>query len=154
MEFEPVWRRMRRVVISAAPADSLLHAAQLMQLARIRHLPVLQDDCLVGILSHGDVLEAATSPLEEASLAKRIERLRATPVSRVMHRSVCTIESDATLRDVAERMLRYKIRCLPVVDGKPGARGAVIGLITESDLLAAAYLPERDPRTLFPHHGV
>jgi CBS domain-containing protein len=147
---DSVRRRMRHCFISAEPTDSALQAAQLMQLARIRHLPVVAGGCLLGIVSHRDLLEASPSPLEGGSTSARLDRLRAMPLARIMHTSVCTISPDATLREAAEQMLRYKIGCLPVVEVGPAAGDPreMIGLITESDLLAAAYLPELDARTL------
>jgi CBS domain-containing protein len=141
--------RMRRAFISAAADDDLLQVSQIMQLARIRHLPVLAGEFLAGIVSHRDVLEALSSPLEGAPDALRRELLRGTPVSRVMRTPVHTVAADATLQEAAQQMLRYKIGCLPVVaDCAGGARA--LGLITESDLIAAAYLPGLDPRTLEP----
>jgi CBS domain-containing membrane protein len=137
---------MRRSFIHAKPTDSLLQAVQIMQLARIRHLPVLDGERLVGLVSHRDLLEASASPLEESSQVERFDRLRSVPLSRVMNTILCTIDRDTPLREVAERMLRHKIGCLLVVDGECG--GSLLGLITEADLLAAAYLPELDARTL------
>jgi CBS domain-containing membrane protein len=149
MEFQKVGERMRRYFISAEPTDSALQGAQLMQLARIRHLPVVLDGRLLGIVSHRDLLEGSYSPLEERSAAQRLDWLRAIPLARIMHTSVCTVSPEATLREAAEQMLRHKIGCLPVVGGgaKAGQPGEIVGLITESDLLAAAYLPGIDPRT-------
>jgi CBS domain-containing membrane protein len=143
---QPVHTKMRRSFIHARPNDSLLQAVQIMQLARIRHLPVLDGERLVGIVSHRDLLEASASPLDESSQVERFDRLRSVPLSRVMNTAVCTIDRDLPLREVAERMLRHKIGCLLVVD--EASECSVLGLITEADLLAAAYLPELDARTL------
>jgi CBS domain-containing protein len=147
MGLQPVHTKMRRSFIHAKPGDSLLQAVQIMQLARIRHLPVLEGERLVGIVSHRDLLEASVSPLDESSQVERFDRLRSVPLSRVMNTPVCTVGRDAPLREVAERMLRHKIGCLLVIDEASPGRG-VLGLITEGDLLAAAYLPEIDARTL------
>jgi CBS domain-containing membrane protein len=144
---ECVAAKMRVAFISASPSDDLLQVAQLMQLARIRHLPVLTGEVLVGIVSHRDVLEASASPFDGTSLAERREQLRTIPVSRVMHAVVHTVAPDATLQEAAQEMLRYKIGCLPVVVSS-GGECRVVGLITESDLLAAAYVPRMDARTL------
>lgn len=46
---------MTREVITTAPEDSVRDAARLMAQHWIRHLPVVQDDELVGILSQRDV---------------------------------------------------------------------------------------------------
>jgi acetoin utilization protein AcuB len=137
---------MRRSFIHAAPEEPLWQVAQLMQVARIRHLPVLEGECLVGVVSYRDLIEEA-GPLDVRSLIERREHLRSVPVSKVMRRALHTADIEDTLSSAAEQMLRYKIGCLPVLEQTPsGVR--VVGLITESDLLAAAYLPRTDPRTL------
>jgi CBS domain-containing protein len=58
-----------------------------------------------------------------------------------MHPNPWTASPDTTLREAAERMLRFKIGCLPVVERGPD-RLELVGLITESDLLRAAYAPD------------
>lgn len=135
-----VGERMRRDFVSMAPDEKLLEAERIMRLGRIRHMPVLDHEELVGILSHRDVADAALSSAAEASPAERIEHLRRIPISRVMHRSLHVVEESTTLREAALQMLRYKIGCLPVVE-KAGESLRMIGLVTESDLLEAAYLP-------------
>jgi CBS domain-containing membrane protein len=141
---------MRSSFIHVLPTDSVLQARQLMQLARIRHLPVLDENGrLAGIVSHRDVLEATASPAEGIAPLERQDRLRSIPVARIMAAHVQAIGPDETLGNAAEQMLRHKIGCLLVVVPPPSL-GRVIGLITESDLLAAAYLHGFDARMLEP----
>jgi CBS domain-containing membrane protein len=126
--------------VSASPEDSLLEADRIMRLARIRHLPVVEKGILVGLLSHRDVLAASISRLEECDPAERLDHLRHITISQVMERDLSTGTETTTLADAARRMLRLKIGCLPVVRAGPdGPR--LIGLVTESDLLRAAYAP-------------
>jgi CBS domain-containing membrane protein len=134
---------MRRHYVSVAPEESLLDADRIMRLARIRHLPVVEAGCLVGVLSHRDVLDASIARLEKSDGAERVEHLRGIPISAVMHREPYTATESTTLGDAARRMLRLKIGCLPVIrQGRSGDE--MIGLVTESDLLRAAYAPEFD----------
>lgn len=55
-------------------------------------------------------------------------------VADTMSGSVITVTPDRTIADAAELMLRHRISGLPVVD----ASGALIGIITEGDLLRRA----------------
>ena len=48
---------MTRCPMTVRPGDSLADAAELMVALRIRHLPVVEEDRLVGLLSAGDLLE-------------------------------------------------------------------------------------------------
>ena len=61
---------------------------------------------------------------------------RAVDVAEVMTREVETIAPDAPLGVAASRLTGPRIGCLPVVR----ADGVMVGLVTETDLLAAAYL--------------
>lgn len=130
---------MRRNVVTVDSGESVLEAEQIMRLARIRHLPVVKDRVLVGLLSHRDVLEAYMAGLEGASPKERAEHLRRIPIEKILKGKPRAVEADCLLRDAALTMLRLKIGCLPVVE--PGPQGSrLLGIITESDLLRAAYV--------------
>ena len=128
---------MRRDFVSLAPGDSMLEAERIMRLGRIRHLPIIESSRLVGVLSHRDLMEGSLASVRDVSTEDRIAHLRSTPIECVMRRDPWTVESDTPLREAAMRMLNLKIGCLPVVE----PAGTVVGLITESDLLLAAYQP-------------
>jgi CBS domain-containing protein len=49
---------------------------------------------------------------------------------------VVTVSPQTALADAAELLVRHKIGCVPVVD----PHGKLVGLLTDTDLLAAAYL--------------
>jgi CBS domain-containing membrane protein len=137
----PVSTLMRRDFVSIAPGESLLEADRIMRLARIRHLPVIEDGRLAGLLSHRDVLYASLSKLEAAHPRERLEYLRAIPVRDVMQHDVVTAEETTTLAEAARCMLGRKIGCLVVVR-RNKANAEPIALLTESDLLRAAYAPD------------
>jgi len=112
-------------------ADSKLGFAEdIMYLGRIRHLPVLRGDCLVGILTQRDLYKASlTSMLTNWKENK--EFLDSIQVSEVMTKNVTTISPDATVEDAAQIMIDKKVGCLPVVKDK----NKLVGLITETDVL-------------------
>jgi len=69
---------MTHSVVTVTPRDSLRHAMQLMTSHRVRHLPVVIDGKLLGIVSIGDVvklhledLETETNVLREVHIARR-----------------------------------------------------------------------------------
>ncbi len=132
---------VRRHFVSVGPGESLLDADRIMRLARIRHLPVVEEGCLVGVLSHRDILHASIARLEERESGERMEYLRGITIAEVMHREPYTATESTTLGDAARRMLRLKIGFLPVV-GTGTEIDKLIGLVTESDLLRAAYAPD------------
>ena len=115
----------------------MLEAERIMRLGRIRHLPIVESSRLVGVLSHRDLMEGSLASVRDVSTEDRIAHLHSTPIECVMRRDPWTVETDTPLREAAMRMLNLKIGCLPVVE----PAGTVVGLITESDLLRAAYEP-------------
>jgi CBS domain-containing membrane protein len=144
----PVSSKMRKVFVHASPEDDLLQTAWVMRLARVRHLAVLDDAKLVGVLSYRDVLEHQGSPTRE-SAADRCDALKSLHVSDVMRRAVHSIAPHASLGEAAQQLLLYKIGFLPVVSSEEGTQ-RMVGLLSESDLLAAAYVPHLDAQTLEP----
>ncbi len=68
----PVWQVMSTPVITVGPEDTIRHCMQLMTHHRIRHLPVLEDDVLTGIVSIGDCVRAVIeSQQQEIDQLKR-----------------------------------------------------------------------------------
>jgi acetoin utilization protein AcuB len=124
-----------RNFIHARGETSLLEVAQLMSSARIRHLLIVEDRRLAGVLSYRDVLEFAVSG---GAGATALEGLRATRAAELMRRDPIVVEPTTNLREAARRMVAHRVGCLPVVDG-PSPDARVVGILTESDLLRAAF---------------
>lgn len=129
----PVSDLMRREVVTLQQDDHLDLADDIMRLGRIRHLPVLEGERLVGILSSRDLLAASLSRALDFEPMQRRAFLRAVDVKEVMTPGVETAREDDSAADAALRMLRARIGCLPVVD----AEGTFCGLLTETDLVQA-----------------
>jgi CBS domain-containing protein len=110
--------------------DTLSLAEDLMKMKRLRHLPVLDDGDLVGIVSQRDLFHAGLSTAMGFGNKAKGEFLKTVLVKEIMTDQVVTIVSTAEIKEAAKTMLKKKIGCLPVVkDGK------LIGLISESDIL-------------------
>jgi CBS-domain-containing membrane protein len=135
----PVSSVMRREFASLRAGDRLDLADQVMKLGRVRHLPVLDaEGKLVGIVSNRDLLEASLTSVLAFAPEQRRSFLRSVEVSEVMTREVETVDPETPLGVAANHMIRHKIGCLPVV----AADRTMLGLVTETDLLIAAYLPQ------------
>ncbi|MGZ3390180.1 MAG: CBS and ACT domain-containing protein [Isosphaeraceae bacterium] len=116
---------MSSPAVSIPPAMTLEDAYRIMQEKDIRHLPVLDKDRLVGVITDRD-LRLATSTLAPSPLSLQ------SRVSEVMNGDPMTAEAADPVEDVAFRMRQRKIGCLPVMDD-----GQLIGIITGLDLLDA-----------------
>ena len=111
---------------------TVLEARQLMQERRIRHLLVMEDDCLVGIVTDRDIRLNLPSPATTLSVWEINYLIARLTVGEVMTKTVIVVEPDRSAREAAYLLLSEKIGALPVVDG-----GRVIGLVTESDFVLA-----------------
>jgi CBS domain-containing protein len=127
--------RVRDIMTSpalvVAPEATVPAANALMKQHKIRHLPVVEEGRLVGMISRGDLREASITASINADQYELHFMLNKLTVGRLMTRKVFTITPDALLVHAAELMTDHKIAGLPVVDEK----GGVIGIVTESDLL-------------------
>lgn len=125
---------MIRDVITLKEEESLLLAQDIMDLARLRHLPVLKGEVLVGLVTHRDLLRASISSMvgltaiEDEAVKQRIH------VRDVMRRDVESIGPDAPAADAARQLLNHKYGCLPVVD----ADQKLLGILTEADFVKIA----------------
>src|SRR5262245_39537334 len=117
---------MERNPTTVAPGDTLRHARDLMVWGHFRHLPVVVDGKVVGVLSERDVT---------AHQARTGESLASSPgdtVSMAMSSRVQTASPDDSVADAARRMANSKVGCLPVLSA-----GALVGIVTNTDILAA-----------------
>ena len=122
--------RMQTDVISLQADEPLINAVEATASARIRHIPILDGERLVGILSENDIKHATPSALIQGNEALYRRILTETPVSRVMRRAPITIGPDATMGRLVRLMLENKIGAVPVVEGDK-----LVGIISELDVL-------------------
>jgi CBS domain-containing protein len=110
--------------------DELTIADDIMRMKRLRHLPVLEEGRLVGILTQKDLFHAALSTALNFGEKAQKEFLKTVVVKEVMTDEVLTIEPGADVREAARRMIEHKIGCLPVLED-----GKLVGIVSETDLL-------------------
>ncbi len=121
---------MQREVVILDASESLGLADDIMRLGRIRHMPVLSQSKLVGILSQRDLFRAAMSSALHPRPAVERKWLASIRVSEVMTAPVFTVTPDASIHSAVEEMLVRRIGCLPVVDND-----TLVGLLSETDCL-------------------
>ena len=131
MEKKRVSDIMTSPVIVVGPEATVPAATALMREKNIRHLPVVENGRLVGIISRGDLREISFAEAVNADTYELHFLLNKVTVGRLMTRKVHTITPDAPLVHAVELMTENKIAGLPVVD----EAGGVVGIMTESDLL-------------------
>jgi len=110
--------------------DTLDLAEDIMTMGRIRHLPVLNEGDLVGIISQRDMFRSAAVTALGFAEDTQKALVKTIRIKEIMTEPVVTISADATVKQAAHMMFDKKIGCLPVVEDKK-----LIGIITETDIL-------------------
>jgi len=126
---------MTSKVFTLLKSDSLSDVRALMDLARIRHIPVTDGEKhFLGLVTHRDLLECAVSHLADIKREERNEIESAILVGDIMRTDVTTTTTDALLADAAQILYRNKYGCLPVLDD----RKILVCIVTEADFLRLA----------------
>jgi CBS domain-containing protein len=110
--------------------DTLDLADDIMTLDRIRHLPVLEEGQVVGVVSQRDLFRSALAAALGYGEKAQKTLLRTIRVKEVMSEPAITVSPEATVKEAARLMIEKKIGCLPVVE-----RHALVGIVTETDIL-------------------
>ncbi len=116
-----VKERMSQRLITIDPGANLAEARRLLDQHRIRHLPVVEESKLVGIVSDRDIRSAAS--------ASSLDRVK---VGVAMTGNVISVSPETQVQEAAKLMVLHRIGGLPVVK-----EGQLVGIITETDLLKA-----------------
>jgi acetoin utilization protein AcuB len=116
-----VKNQMSRKVVTIPPNTSILRAIEIMRDKSIRHLPVVEEGELVGLVTEGD--------LRQASLLSLVDKVS---IDDVMIKKPVTISPEASIEEAARLVYRHRIGGLPVVVGRK-----LVGILTIVDILAA-----------------
>lgn len=116
---------MTQAVVTVTPEDNLRRADELMMRGRFRHLPVVKDGRVVGIISDRDIRVPLFLEPRDDVLQLMAER----SVGQIMRHPVMTASPGMAVEQAAAIMYEKKIGCLPVVEGE-----RLVGIVTESDI--------------------
>jgi len=109
---------------TVSPQSSAAEARRLLESNVIHHLPVVEGERLVGIISSSDFLKLYLLDDQLAIFA------RAT-VDQIMETNVAVLRKNSTLREAIEKLSMGNFHALPVVDRKR----RLLGIVTSSDLM-------------------
>ena len=116
--------------------ETLDLADDVMTMGRIRHIPILDNGELVGIISQRDMFRSAAVAALGFVGDTQKALIKTIRIKEIMTANVVTIDPDASVKEAALIMIEKRIGCLPVVEQRK-----LIGIITETDILR--YVAER-----------
>jgi acetoin utilization protein AcuB len=120
---------MTRNVYTVKPEDSVFDALKILREKKIKHLPVVTDGSVVGLLSDRDIREFSPSKATALDVYEMHYILAKTTAGSIMRTQVFTTTPGTPVEQAAMEMLDRGIGCLPVVD-----HGKLVGIISDMDI--------------------
>ncbi len=120
---------MTRKVFTVSPDDSITDAVALMKEKGIKHLPVVKDRRMKGIISDRDIKEFSPSKATTLDMYELHYLLAKTKVGEVMKTKVVTTSPGTPVEEAAMLMYDCGVGCLPVLEN-----GVLAGIISDRDI--------------------
>lgn len=127
----PVSTIMTKEVIKLNITDTLTKAESLFKKHHIRHIPVVNSNKIIGMLSYTDLLRISFADAvddEEDEIDTTVYDMFS--VEQVMAKNLTSISPEATIKDAAEILASREFHALPVVEGS-----LLVGIVTTTDLI-------------------
>lgn len=127
----PISQIMTENVVTLQTTDDLVRAEELFKKNRIRHIPVVLEGKVIGMLSYSDLMrisfaDAITDNGED--IDSMVYNM--FTIDQVMAKDVVSVSSDATVKEVASFLAKKEFHALPVVDGE-----TLVGIVTTTDII-------------------
>ena len=127
----PISDIMTRNIIALNRDDELETAEILFKRHKIRHIPVVNGDVIIGMLSYSDLLRISfADAVYETDDEVDTLVYNMFSIDQVMVKNVITVPSTATIKEVAKILAEKEFHALPVVDD-----GCLVGIVTTTDLI-------------------
>lgn len=126
----PIAEIMTKDIITLDRTDDLERAEELFKRYNIRHIPVVNDEAIVGMLSYTDLLKISFADVTDDDLSVNTVVYNMFSIEQVMTKSLVCVDSSTTIREVAEILACNEFHALPVVD-----KNILVGIVTTTDLI-------------------
>ncbi|MGB5229538.1 MAG: CBS domain-containing protein [Eudoraea sp.] len=127
----PVSNIMTTNLITLDVKESLDKAEHLFKKYKIRHIPVIENEKIIGMISLNDILRISFADgayREEENISSSIYEM--FTIRQLMIGNLETVSPDSTIKEVAELLIKREFHSLPVVEN-----GNLKGMVTTTDLI-------------------
>lgn len=128
---EPVSKIMTRELITLSLSDDLYKAEKLFKKHHIRHIPIVEEEHIVGMLSYSDLKRISfldSYDSREVEIDNAIYDILS--IEQLMAKDLVQVNSSITVKLVAEILAENEFHALPVVENN-----ILVGIVTTTDLL-------------------
>lgn len=123
---------MKKSLITASKETTVSEALETLKKNKIRQLPVVSGDRLIGLVTEKQLLAVSPSPATSLSPFEKKFFLDKILVSDVMVKFPLTVSPDTTIEEAALYLREHKVGSVPVVEGD-----VLVGIITVTDIFDA-----------------
>ena len=122
---------MTQKVVTITTQDDLVSAEELFKKHRIRHIPVVRGDTILGMLSYTDLMRISfADAIDEDEFEVDTMVYNMFSIEQVMVKDVVSVPPTATVKEVAQFLALKEFHALPVVE-----EGKLVGIVTTTDLI-------------------
>lgn len=126
----PISQIMSKELVTLTPDQSLYEAERLFKKHHIRHIPVVEGDKLIGIVSYSDLLRISFADMTDGEEEVTSVVYDMYTIPQIMAKTPLTVTADTSIKEVAEILAAQSFHSIPVVDA-----GKLVGLVTTTDLI-------------------
>ncbi len=127
----PVSEIMTKNLITLNTTDTLDTAESLFKENKIRHIPVVSGEQIIGMLSYTDLLRISFVDAVDDD-DENVESIvyNMFTIEQVMTKDIVSVTAETTIKEVAELLADKEFHALPVLEDKK-----LIGIVTTTDLI-------------------
>lgn len=128
---DPISHIMSRSVVTAHHGDPISKVRALVRQHGVHHIPVVNGDQLVGIISWSDILRVSFGDAfhtDERAVDATLDHTLS--LEQVMQKNPVTLAETGTVREAAEILAGGSFHSLPIVSG-----GRLVGIVTTTDII-------------------
>lgn len=128
---EPISKIMTRKLITLSLSDDLYTAEKLFKKHHIRHIPIVENEHIIGMLSYSDLKRISfldSYDAHEVEIDNAIYDILS--IQQLMVKNLVKVNSSITIKSVVEILATNEFHALPVVENN-----ILVGIVTTTDLL-------------------
>jgi CBS domain-containing membrane protein len=126
----PISKIMTTNVVTLNIADSLETAEKIFKEHKIRHIPVVKNKEVIGMLSYSDLLRISYADVSEDEQRVETFMYDMFTMKQVMAKNLYLVPPYVSVKEVAELLSKKEFHALPVVEDNE-----LVGIVTTTDLI-------------------